>query len=171
MAAKITDFPRENATWLDYLCHLAYDARMEAPGILQALGGRAVLASEPATTAEWVYRIQAGIPFASAIALKNALLLTNAELASLLGISPRTLARLQPGKSRLDSVSGDRLVRAARLYAIAAEVLEDAESATRWLKSPQRALGGATPLQLAESDVGTRAVEALLGRMEYGVYT
>jgi putative toxin-antitoxin system antitoxin component (TIGR02293 family) len=144
---------------------------MAIHGILQALGGRAVMANEPASTAEWVYRIQSGIPFASAVAFKEALRLTNAELASILGISARTLARLDPAKGRLDSVSGDRLVRAARLYSIAAEVLEDAEAAARWLKSPQRALGGATPLHLAESDVGTRAVEALLGRMEYGVYT
>jgi len=27
------------------------------------------------------------------------------------------------------------------------------------------------PLELAETDVGSRAVEALLGRMEHGVYT
>ena len=39
------------------------------------------------------------------------------------------------------------------------------------MKTPQRALGGAIPLRLAETDVGTRAVEALLGRMEHGVYT
>jgi putative toxin-antitoxin system antitoxin component (TIGR02293 family) len=144
---------------------------MATYGILQALGGSAVMASEPASTAEWVYQIQSGMPFASAVAFKEALRLTNAELASVLGISPRTLARLDPARSRLDSVSGDRLVRAARLFSIAVEVLEDAEAAARWLRTPQRALGGAVPVQLAETDVGTRAVEALLGRMEYGVYT
>ena len=139
--------------------------------IIQALGGRTAMVSEPASTTEWVTRIQAGLPFASAVAFKEALRLTNTELAAVLGISPRTVARLEPAKSLLDSVSGDRLVRAARLYSIAAEVLEDAEAAARWLKSPQRALGGAIPLQLAETDVGTRSVEALLGRMEHGVYT
>ena len=86
-------------------------------------------------------------------------------------MSSRTLARLDPAKSRLDVVSGDRLVRSARLFAIAADVLEDSEAAARWLKAPQRALGGAVPLELAHTDVGTRAVEALLGRMEHGVYT
>lgn len=144
---------------------------MTGYGIIQALGGRAVMASEPASSTEWVRRIQAGLPAAAAVAFKEALRLTNAELAAVLGISPRTLARLDPAKTRLDPVSGDRLTRAARLYSIAAEVLEDAQAAARWLKSPQRALGGAVPLQLAETDVGTRAVEALLGRMEHGVYT
>ena len=139
--------------------------------LLASLGGRAVIASEPATPGEWVARIRKGLPAASALAFKKALDLTNEELASVLGVSLRTVARLDPAKSHLDMVSGDRLVRAARLYAIAAEVLEDAPAAALWLKSPQRALGGALPLELAETDVGSRAVEALLGRMEHGVFT
>ena len=132
--------------------------------LLSALGGRAAIASEPATAGEWAARIHSGLPAASAFAFKAALDLTNEQLASVLGVSPRTLARL-------DLVSGDRLVRSARLFAVATDVLEEAEAAARWLKAPQRALGGATPLDLAQTDVGARAVEALLGRMEHGVYT
>ena len=139
--------------------------------LVNALGGKAIVASEPATTGEWVACIQEGLPAASALAFKAALDLTNEELASVLGVSPRTVARLDPAKSHLDPVSGDRLVRSARLYSIAAEVLEDVQAAARWLKSPQRALGGAIPLALAQTDVGSRAVESLLGRMEHGVYT
>jgi putative toxin-antitoxin system antitoxin component (TIGR02293 family) len=139
--------------------------------LAHVLGGKAAIASEPATPGEWVARIQAGLPAASAYAFKEALDLTNRELASVLGMSPRTLARLDPAKSRLDLVSGDRLVRSARLFAIVTDVLEEAPAAARWLKSPQRALGGAVPLELAQTDVGSRSVEALLGRMEHGVYT
>jgi putative toxin-antitoxin system antitoxin component (TIGR02293 family) len=139
--------------------------------LLASLGGKAVIASEPGSAGEWVARIRAGLPAASALAFKKALGLTNDELAAVLGVSLRTVARLDPAKSRLDAVSGDRLVRAARLYAIAAEVLEDAPAAAQWLKSPQRPLGGAVPLELAETDVGSRSVEALLGRMEHGVFT
>ena len=139
--------------------------------LASVLGGKAAMAAEPGTTNEWVARIRSGLPAASAIAFKQALGLTNEELASVLGVSLRTVARLDPATSHLDPVSGDRLVRSARLYAIAAEVLEDAPAAARWLKSPQRALGGAVPLELAQTDVGSRAVEALLGRMEHGVFT
>jgi putative toxin-antitoxin system antitoxin component (TIGR02293 family) len=139
--------------------------------LVNALGGKAAIAAEPATAAEWVARIRSGLPAASALAFKAALGLTNDELASVLGVSPRTVARLDPAKSHLDPVSGDRLVRSARLYAIAADVLEDAPAAAQWLKAPQRALGGAVPLELAQTDVGSRAVEALLGRMEHGVFT
>jgi len=136
-----------------------------------ALGGKAAITAEPGTTNEWVARIRSGLPVASALAFKAALGLTNEELASVLGVSPRTVARLDPAGSSLDAVSGDRLVRSARLYAIAAEVLEDSAAAAQWLKLPQRALGDAVPLELAQTDVGARAVEALLGRMEHGVFT
>jgi putative toxin-antitoxin system antitoxin component (TIGR02293 family) len=139
--------------------------------LASVLGGKAAIAAEPTTTTEWVARIRSGLPAASALAFKAALGLTNEELASVLGVSPRTVARLDPAKSHLDPVSGDRLVRSARLYAIAADVLEDGPAAARWLKFPQRALGGAVPLELAQTDVGSRAVEALLGRMEHGVFT
>jgi putative toxin-antitoxin system antitoxin component (TIGR02293 family) len=139
--------------------------------LISALGGKAVLAAEPATTSEWVARIRSGLPAASALAFKATLGLTNDELAAVLGVSPRTLARLDPAKSHLDAVSGDRLVRSARLYAITSEVLEDEREAARWLKSPQPALGGAIPIELAQTDVGSRAVEALLGRMEHAVFT
>ena len=139
--------------------------------LIDALGGSRLVASEPSTAGEWVTRIEAGLPAASALAFKETLGLTNVELAALLGTSARTLARWDPARSRLDPVSGDRLVRSARLFAIAADVLEDSEAAARWMKAPQRALGGAVPLHLAQTDVGARAVEALLGRMEHGVYT
>ena len=139
--------------------------------LIEALGGQATMAAEPATAVEWVRRIQSGLPAASALAFKEALQLTQAELALLLGISVRTLARWDPAESLLDAVGGDRLVRSARLFTIAAEVLEDRDAAVRWLKLPQRALAGAIPLDLAQTDVGARAVEALLGRMEHGVYT
>jgi uncharacterized protein (DUF2384 family) len=39
------------------------------------------------------------------------------------------------------------------------------------LRSPQIGLGGAVPLAYAETELGAREVEDLLGRIEYGVYS
>ena len=139
--------------------------------ILEVLGGPKAVAARPRSVREWVESIRAGLPVASALALKEALHLSTGELADVLGVTARTVQRWIPGKSRLDIASGDRLVRTASLYAIATGVLEDDEAAVGWLRAPQEALGGAVPLELAATDVGTRAVEALLGRMEHGVYT
>jgi uncharacterized protein (DUF2384 family) len=37
--------------------------------------------------------------------------------------------------------------------------------------TPQFGLGGAVPLEYAETEVGAREVENLLGRIEHGVYS
>ena len=45
------------------------------------------------------------------------------------------------------------------------------DKARAWLKHPQRGLGGAIPLDYAETEIGAKEVEKLLGRMKYGVYS
>lgn len=92
------------------------------------------------------------------------------RLAPKLGISRATLNR-RMAKGRLEPQESDRLVRFARLMGKAVEVLETKEDARRWLSSPQVGLGGAVPLDCAETEVGAREVEDLLGRIEYGVYS
>ena len=48
--------------------------------------------------------------------------------------------------------------------------LGDAADARLWLGSPQVGLGGAVPLDYAETEVGAREVEDLLGRIDHNVY-
>ena len=45
------------------------------------------------------------------------------------------------------------------------------EKAVEWLRTPNRALGGARPLDQLDTDPGARAVEDILGRIAYGVYS
>ena len=71
----------------------------------------------------------------------------------------------------LDRLETDRLLRFARLFGLAVDVLDSAEAAQKWLKTPARALEFASPLEFAETEVGAREVENLLGRIEYGVYS
>jgi putative toxin-antitoxin system antitoxin component (TIGR02293 family) len=52
--------------------------------------------------------------------------------------------------------------------AIASEYLGDAERARRWLKHPNRALGGLAPVAAIDTEPGARQVENLLGRIAYG---
>lgn len=92
------------------------------------------------------------------------------RLFPMLGISKATLHRRKAG-GRLGTAESDRVVRFARLMGKAVEVLESEENARRWLNSPQYGLGGAVPLDYAETEVGAREVEDLLGRIEHGVYS
>ena len=60
--------------------------------------------------------------------------------------------------------------KAAALFALVLELFEgDAEGARRWLRTPQRGLGGAVPLELASTEIGARLVENLIGQLEHGI--
>ncbi len=77
-------------------------------------------------------------------------------------------ARQASGKN-LSEQEAERMVRAARIFKRATEVLEDEEDARSWLKQPLRALGGEPPLSFLDTDAGYDMVEDELKRIEYGI--
>ena len=114
--------------------------------------------------------VQAGLPFAEVEALRDGLGLPLDRLAPKLGMSKATLHR-RKNEGRLTSAESDHVMRYARLLGRATEVLEDMAAAQRWLVRPQFGLGGAVPLDYAETEAGAREVENILGRIEAGVYS
>jgi putative toxin-antitoxin system antitoxin component (TIGR02293 family) len=113
--------------------------------------------------------IRAGLAYSSWDAFLRNTDLEKKDVLSLVDIKERTLSRRKE-EGRLRPDESDRLMRAARIFAQAAELFEgDMESARRWLTSSQIALGGETPVEYASTEVGAREVEALIGRLEYGI--
>ena len=51
------------------------------------------------------------------------------------------------------------------------EVFKDEGLARKWLKEPAWALGDVAPLAYADTELGSKEVEELLGRIEHGVFT
>ena len=82
----------------------------------------------------------------------------------------RTIARRKKEK-KLRPDESDRLVRVARIGAIAEGVLGSEQKAAAWLRESNRALGGIAPLEILDTDIGIKQVEEILGRIEYGVYS
>jgi len=117
-----------------------------------------------------VETLRVGLPVRELDDLQRRLDLPMERLVPMLGISKATLHR-RKNSGRLDTAESDRVVRFARLLGRATEVMESLENGRRWLTSPQVGLGGAIPLEFAETEVGAREVEDLLGRIEYGVYS
>ncbi len=117
-----------------------------------------------------IHAVRVGLPVRELKDLQASLAVPMERLGPMLGISKATLHRRRAGQ-RLGSAESDRVVRFARLMGKAVEVMESEENARKWLNSPQRGLGGAVPLDYAETEVGAREVEDLLGRIEYGVYS
>lgn len=89
------------------------------------------------------------------------------DLSTILAISPRTLSRRQ----KLKPTASERLFRVSALFQRALEVLGGRDEARRWFMTSKLALGGKTPFEFSETEVGAREVEDLLGRIEYGVYS
>jgi len=115
-------------------------------------------------------RIDDGLSFASFNRLRHNIHLSQEELADLVQISPRTLARRRADK-RMEPDESDRLVRLSRVFGKAVELFEgDDASARDWLTRSQVGLGSKRPLDLLGSEVGAREVEALIYRMEHGVF-
>lgn len=117
-------------------------------------------------------RVKAGLPLAEFDALRELLGLTVDELAGRIGISIATLSRRRRSGESLDPAHSDRLLRYARLWRAATQLYNGDEGAARtWLRKPARALAGDAPLDHADTEMGARAVEDLIGRLEHGVYT
>ena len=116
-------------------------------------------------------RLKSGLSFASFNRLRQNIKLSQEELGALMQISPRTLARRRTQK-RLETDESDRLVRLSRVFGKTVELFEGHDDSARaWLARPLPGLGGQRPLDLLDSEVGAREVEALIERLEHGVFT
>jgi putative toxin-antitoxin system antitoxin component (TIGR02293 family) len=92
-------------------------------------------------------------------------------LIAFIDIPRRTLTR-RKREGRFLPDESDRLLRASRLFGRTLALFEgDRQAATDWLSAAQPALGGATPLDLARTDVGAREVERVIHRLEHGVFS
>lgn len=144
---------------------------METLTISEALGGRKVLRKAINSHTGLAELVREGLPVGSVAALAFKLHIASGSLARTLSIPQRTLTRRVSGDARLTSAESDRTVRIARVYAHAVEMIGDEEKAASWLQTPNRALGGAKPMDLLDTDPGARDVEDTLGRIAYGVYS
>jgi len=113
-------------------------------------------------------QIEKGFPFSTFIRLQRVMDVTDRELAHFITVSYRTLTR-RKAKGKLTSDESERLLRASRLFKKAVGLFEDdINGARNWLHSPNRALGGKTPLEFGRTELGGREVENLIDRLEHG---
>ncbi|MGB8356249.1 MAG: antitoxin Xre/MbcA/ParS toxin-binding domain-containing protein [Chthoniobacteraceae bacterium] len=117
-----------------------------------------------------VLLVNKGLPIAELEDLRIKLDLPMEKLAEKIGMSKSTLHR-RKDTGRLETGESDRVLRLARLFGKAIDVLGSETEGRRWIMSKQFGLGGAIPLDYAETEVGAREVENLLTRIDYGVYS
>lgn len=138
------------------------------PNVIEVLGGPQVFGVRTRRV-DLLEEVEKGLPVRAYEAVSDALELSPTEEDRLLQVSVRTRARWKR-RSRLDAATSDRVVRLARILALAVLVLESRASAVAWLREPSDALGGRSPLAAVASDPGAEKVTNMLYQMEYGVY-
>jgi putative toxin-antitoxin system antitoxin component (TIGR02293 family) len=116
-----------------------------------------------------IARIRQGYPPSVFRTLRDALGLSDAELAAYLHIPRRTLTRRLRAKA-FSPEESDRMARLAAAFTKAARLFGP-EEARAWMKTPLDALAGETPLRRCDTTLGAAEVEDVLGRIDYGVYS
>jgi putative toxin-antitoxin system antitoxin component (TIGR02293 family) len=139
----------------------------ELHAVVDELGGEAVLGRRLNRDVDLQAAIREGFPQKVIEELMEAADLSIKELAACLDLSPRSLQRRRR-EGRLARYESDRIYRLARIVALAKSSLGGRNAAVRWLKRPNRALGGKAPLAVIDTELGARAVENVLGRIAFG---
>ena len=134
--------------------------------VAQLMGGREVF-GEPISELTVIDRIHAGLPFRAYECLLQGSPLTIAEVERV-GLPRRTVTHRRL-KDSFSPDQSDRLFRLARVFSMATETFGSAQKAHRWLLRETRPLEGRAPIDLLDTDEGTRLVEQLLGRITHGI--
>jgi putative toxin-antitoxin system antitoxin component (TIGR02293 family) len=109
------------------------------------------------------------VPWSSIAGFSTRLGIEPAELLRLIGVSERTALR-RKAEGYLKPDEADRLLRIGRIFEEATRVLGDERRAAGWLNHPSPMFYDAAPLSFLDSDGGTQAVSAELGRIDYGEF-
>lgn len=144
---------------------------MTVAAITAVLGGRRMLKRQVDSDSELTLLTREGLPVGTLTLLAQELDVERKTVANVIGISDRTLSRRIAKDERLSAQESDRMVRLARVFALATDTLGTAQKASLWLQTPNNVLEGQTPFSLLDTDAGVRSVETVLGRIAWGVYS
>lgn len=133
------------------------------------LGGSALLNAHPRTVMDWIPLARKGLPAAAIDSLVRLSRIAQTEISKALDIPERTMAR-RKREGVFSPAESAKLIRFARVAERAEEVFEDQVLAFDWIKTPNSALDGYTPLSMLDTELGAEIVLDTLGRIEHGIF-
>lgn len=134
--------------------------------VYRKLGGSRTLGRDVASDADLVAVVVARIPLGALTAIRK-VGFSDQEIARFI-IPSRTRRHREARKERLTVDESDRLVRLARIQALAEDVFGDPEKANKWLRQELGILDRQAPLEFARTEAGARIVEQILGKIAWG---
>jgi putative toxin-antitoxin system antitoxin component (TIGR02293 family) len=118
---------------------------------------------------EAIRHIRSGLNFKVINAVARYLAIDDKILSNSLGIPQRTFSRLK-SRDLLNPEQSEKALRLVRIIERTEQVFTDPGAARGWLNTENRALDGARPLELVDTDVGADLVLRTLGRIEQGIF-
>ena len=115
-----------------------------------------------------VEAVKHGVPVKAVHLLIDHNVLSKSEIDFLV-MPRRTLDHRKRRKEPLNEVESERLLRIARIIAIAEDTFANSEKAATWLRRPSRLFSGKTPMATADTEAGGRMVEDVLQRIAHGI--
>ena len=90
------------------------------------------------------------------------------EISAVVGNTPKTIRRKEKRDEPLDLTEGDRTMRLMRITVEATDAFGDQAKALAWMRRPNVALLGKTPLEMIATEAGTALVRRSIGVIAYG---
>jgi putative toxin-antitoxin system antitoxin component (TIGR02293 family) len=135
-----------------------------------SLPGR-TLGLKASSSGDLIRQVRRGFSFHALLDLESRSGVSLTEIASIIDLPPRTLAR-RKSSGRLSSDESEKVLRLSAVFEQAVDLFEgDRAGALKWLTSPKRVLENQTPLAYSRTELGAREVENLMGRLEHGVFS
>lgn len=104
------------------------------------------------------------------VSLSSTLGFSQAEWASILHISDRTLQRYLKEEKAFTGLQAELLHYLGKLTSTGLQLFKNAEGFVQWLRAPKSVMGQTLDFQSLQSITGIRLLQQELGRMAYGVY-
>lgn len=104
----------------------------------------------------------------SILKLREALSLTQEDLAQLLGVAVRTVSRWEQGESAPQPLALKEVYRWQRLIDRLCETFRP-DALPTWFHHPNEVLGGKTPWAIARSEDGAEQLAELINQIEWGI--
>lgn len=136
--------------------------------VITILGGKNKLPLDILSRMSYIKIAKIGLTKQNFESLRQNTALDVNVLASLLSITSRTIQRKKI-TDKFKSPASEKMLSVADLYAKGYEVFGNKTKFQKWMNTPIKALGGKSPIAIADTRYGMELIEDVLGRIQYGV--
>lgn len=140
---------------------------IEAAKVIDVVGGERLIGRSVRSTGDLIAAVRAGLPASTVQYVVDAGRMSLMEVD--FAVMPRKTLTRRTKSGMLTAEQSDRLMRVARVIALAEDVFGSQEKAGIWLRRETSPLGGVSPMSLLDTTEGAVQVEHLINRIAYGV--